>query len=327
MISTFLFLIILTIQVFAQQITKPAEPFAHTFSIVARDPNTGEIGVAVQSHWFSVGSIVSWAEAGVGAVATQSFVNVSFGSRGLDLLKQGKSPQDALDELLSTDEGREFRQVAIIDKDGRAAAYTGKLCIKDASHIVGKNFSVQANMMVNDKVVPAMAEAFKNRKGELAERMVAALRAAQNAGGDIRGQQSAAILVVKGESTGKEWENKLIDLRVEDNENAVAEIERLLKVFRAYEHMNAGDLAIERGDEAKALYEYQSAGEMFPEHLEIKYWFAVSLVNIGKIEDALPKFKYIFEQDKNWVELTKRIVENGLLKVDERTLDLIINIR
>jgi tetratricopeptide (TPR) repeat protein len=133
--------------------------------------------------------------------------------------------------------------------------------------------------------------------------------------------------VVRGQSTGKEWEDKLIDLRVEDNENAVAEIERLLKVFRAYEHMNAGDLAIEKGDEEKALHEYQSANNMFPENLEMKYWFAVSLVNIGKIQDALPKFKYIFERDKNWVELTKRIVENGLLKVDEPTLDLIINIR
>ncbi len=322
-----LFSLIVINSLVAQSIDKPSDPFAHTFSIVARDPNTGEIGVAVQSHWFSVGSIVSWAEVGVGAVATQSFVNVSFGRRGLDLLKQGKSPQDALDGLLSTDEGKDFRQVAIIDKNGRVAAYTGKLCIKDASHLVGENFSVQANMMLNDKVVPAMAEAFKNSRGPLAERMVAALKAAQNAGGDIRGQQSASILVVKGESTGKEWEDKLIDLRVEDNENAVAEIERLLKVYRAYEHMNAGDLAIEKGDETKALYEYQSAGDMFPEHLEMKYWFAVSLVNIGRIDEALPKFKFIFERDKNWIELTKRIVDNGLLKVDKRTLDLIINIR
>lgn len=280
---------------------------------------------------------MSWAEAGVGAVATQSFVNVSFGRRGLDLLKEGKSPQDALDGLLSTDEGRDFRQVAIIDRNGRVAAHTGKLCIKDASHILGENFSVQANMMLNDKVIPAMAEAFKNSHGRLAERMVEALKAAQNAGGDIRGQQSASILVVRGKSTGKDWEDRLIDLRVEDHENAVDEIERLLKVYRAYEHMNAGDLAIEEGDEVKALQEYQSAGDMFPEHLEMKYlplhsylvagWFAVSLVNIGRLDEALPKFKYIFNRDKNWIELTKRIVDNGLLKVGTQTLDLIINLR
>ncbi len=326
MISILLFLMILFIPVFSQQTTKPSDPLAHTFSIVARDSITGEIGVAVQSHWFSVGSIVSWAEAGVGAVATQSFVNVSFGRRGLDLLKQGKSPQEALDKLLSTDEGRDFRQVAIIDKNGKVAAYTGKLCIKDASHFTGENYSVQANMMLNDEVVPAMAEAFRNSRGPLAERMVAALKAAQNAGGDIRGQQSASVLVVKGESTGKEWEDKLIDLRVEDNENAVEEIERLLKVYRAYEHMNAGDLAIEKGDEAKALYEYQSAGEMFPENLEMKYWFAVSLVNIDRIDEALSRFKFIFERDKNWIELTRRIVDNGLLKVDKKNLNLILNV-
>lgn len=325
--SIFLFSLFAISSLSAQSNHKQSDPFAHTFSIVARDPITGEIGVAVQSHWFSVGSIVSWAEAGVGAVATQSFVNVSFGRRGLDLLKIGKSPQEALDELLSTDDGRDFRQVAIINKYGRVAVHTGKLCIKDASHILGENFSVQANMMLNNKVVPEMAEAFNNSNGHLAERMIEALKAAQNAGGDIRGQQSASILVVRGESTGNEWEDRLIDLRVEDHENAVNEVERLLKVYRAYEHMNAGDLAIEKGDEVKALQEYQSAGDMFPEHLEMKYWYAVSLVNIGRLDEALPKFKYIFGRDKNWIELTKRIVDNGLLKVDTQTLDLIINLR
>ncbi|MBM4176388.1 MAG: DUF1028 domain-containing protein [Ignavibacteria bacterium] len=325
MIKTILCCLLICVPVIAQITQKPSNPLAHTFSIVARDPNTGEIGIAVQSHWFSVGSIVSWAEAGVGAVATQSFVNVSFGRRGLELLKQGRAPQEALDELITTDEGREYRQVAIIDKEGRVSAYTGKLCIKDASHIAGENFSVQANMMLNDKVVPAMAEAFKNTKGPLAERMVATMKAAQAAGGDIRGQQSASILVVKGESAGKEWEDRLIDLRVEDNENAVAEIERLLKVYRAYEYMNAGDLAIEQGDEEKALHEYKSANDMFPENLEMKYWFAVSLVNMNRATEALPMFKKIFEQDANWIELTKRIVKNGILKADDKTLQVILS--
>lgn len=302
------------------------QPFAHTYSIVARDEQTGELGVAVQSHWFSVGSIVSWAEAGVGAIATQSFVNVSFGPEGLRLLKEGKSAQEVLDELISKDEGRDFRQLAIIDSKGNVAAYTGAKCIQFAEHKVGRNYSVQANMMLNDKVIPAMSEAFEKTKGPLAERLVAALKAAQEVGGDIRGQQSAALLVVRGNSTGKIWEDRLIDLRVEDHPSPVKEIERLLKLYRAYEHMNNGDLALEKGDEEGALREYGAACDMFPENLEMKYWYAVSLVNTNKMEDAKPLFKFVFERDKNWIELTKRIVKNGLLKVDENQLNEILKL-
>jgi uncharacterized Ntn-hydrolase superfamily protein len=305
---------------------KTADIFTHTYSIVARDSITGEIGVAVQSHWFSVGSVVSWAEAGVGAIATQSLVNVSFGPRGLELLKQGKSASEVLNTLTESDNGRDFRQLAIIDKNGNVAVHTGKKCIPDAGHISGKNYSVQANMMLNKKVWPAMAEAFQNSSGPLAERMVTALKAAEAAGGDIRGQQSASILVVRGHPTGKPWEDRLIDLRVEDHPQAVNEIERILKVHRAYEHMNRGDLAIELGNVEEALKEYSSAEKLFPENIEMKYWHAVSLVNIGKLDDALPLFKEVFKKEPNWVELTKRIVPNGLLKVDKKTLNKIINI-
>jgi len=175
---------------------KRADPFAHTFSIVDRDAKTGEMAVAVQSHWFSVGTLVSWGEAGVGVVATQSFVNKSFGMRGLALLKHGKTPQEALDELLQEDAGREVRQVAILDKQGRVATHTGKSCIAEASHENGENFSVQANMMLNNKVVPAMKKSWlENDHLPLGERMIAVLKAAQQAGGDIRGKQSAALLV------------------------------------------------------------------------------------------------------------------------------------
>ena len=322
-----LLLLVIIVCIMSENIfTQPkiSEPFAHTFSIVARDHETGEVGVAVQSHWFSVGSVVSWAEAGVGAVATQSFVNISFGRRGLDLLKEGKSPDEALKILINSDEGRDFRQVAIIDVQGRVAAYTGNKCIKDASHITGDNFSVQANMMLNDKVPPAMSKAFQDTKGPLAERMVAAMKAAQSTGGDIRGQQSAAVLIVKGKASDKPWEDRLIDLRVEDHPEAVNEIERVLRIHRAYEHMNNGDLAIEKGDEKKALEEYGAAESMFPDNLEMKYWHAVSLANIGKVDEALPLFTQVFEKDKNWIELTKRIVVNGLLKADEKTLKKII---
>ena len=300
-------------------------PLAHTFSIVAVDEKTGDIGVAVQSHWFSVGSIVSWAEAGVGAVATQSFINPAFGPQGLALMKQGKTPQEALEQLIAADEGRDFRQVAFVNDKGQVAVYTGKKCIASAGHHTGRNYSVQANMMMNDRVVPAMAKAFETSTGPLAERMVAALKAAQAAGGDIRGQQSAALLVVRGKATGKPWQDRLIDLRVEDHPRAVEEIERLLKVFRAYEHMNNGDLAVEKGQVDKALTEYGAAQAMFPENLEMKYWTAVSLVNIGKLDQALPLFKQVFQKDANWIELTRRIVPNGVLKADTTTLKKILH--
>lgn len=302
------------------------EPLTHTFSIVAYDKQSGQIGVAVQSHWFSVGSIVSWAEAGVGAVATQSLVNVSFGPRALESLKKGYSPQKTVEELVNADEGRDFRQLAVIDEKGRVATHTGEKCIADAGHITGKNYSVQANMMLNKEVVPAMSKAFEQSSGPLAERMVAALQAAQKAGGDIRGQQSAAIIIVRVKSTGKSWEDRLIDLRVEDHPNAVKELARILAVFRAYEHMNKGDLAIEKGDEKTALQEYAAAEKMFPNNTEMKFWHAVALVNIGKVDLALPIFKKIFAEDKNYIELTRRIVSNGLLKADEATLQNITTI-
>src|SRR5678809_1014161 len=200
----------------------------NTFSIVARDSATGQIGVAVQSHWFSVGSIVPWAEAGVGAVATQSFVDPSYGKLGLDLMRTGKSGPEALRSLLAGDEGREVRQVAMIDAQGRVDDWAGKNDIQAAGHIVGKNFSVQANLMLNDKVWPAMARAFENTKGDLADRMLAALDAAQAAGGDIRGRQSAALIVVTGKPTGLAWKDRLFDLRVDDSSEPLQELRRLV---------------------------------------------------------------------------------------------------
>src|SRR5687767_567783 len=201
--------------VISEKATIPTRP-VHTYSIVARDPNTGELGVAVQSHWFSVGPIVAWAEAGVGAVATQSFVDPSYGKNGLDMMRAGKSAPDTLKELLAKDEGREVRQVAMIDAQGRVDAWTGKNDIQAAGHIVGTNFSVQANLMLNDKVWPAMARAFENTRGDLAERMLATLDAAQAAGGDIRGRQSAALIVVTGKPTGQAWKDRTFDLRSEE---------------------------------------------------------------------------------------------------------------
>jgi uncharacterized Ntn-hydrolase superfamily protein len=309
----------LSITGFSQSI-QPSD-LAHTFSIVARDERTGEMAVAVQSHWFSVGSVVSWGEGGVGVVATQSFVNKSFGLRGLELLKQGKSPQEALDKLLSDDTGKEFRQVAILDTKGRVATHTGKNCLESAGHLNGQNFSVQANMMLNDKVVPAMDKAWKdNQTMPLAERIMEVLKAAQLAGGDIRGKQSAALLVVSPENTGKPWDDRLIDLRVEDSQAPIAELARLLRVSRAYEHMNKGDLYVEKNEMAKAMDEYNQAMKMFPRNLEMQYWTAITLANGKDVPKASAMLQKIYAQDKNWRELTKRLPKAGLLTVSEAEL-------
>lgn len=304
---------------------KKTEPLAHTFSIVARDSVTGEMAVAVQSHWFSVGTVVSWGEAGVGVIATQSFVNKSFGPRGLELLKQGKSPQEAVQILLRDDEGESVRQLAILDNEGRVATHTGKNCIADAGHLNGPNFSVQANMMLNDKVVPSMKKAWHTNKNlPLAERMIVVLKAAQNAGGDIRGKQSAALLVVKGEASEEPWNDRLIDLRVDDHENPINEIERLLKVHRAYEHMNQGDLYVETGEMQKAMGEYEAAMKMFPQNLEMQYWTAITLATNHEVKKAASMLQAIYKKDANWRELTKRLPKVGLLNVSEREFSELI---
>ncbi|MFW9973287.1 MAG: DUF1028 domain-containing protein [Candidatus Odinarchaeota archaeon] len=304
------------------------ECLTHTYSIVARDPKTGEMGVGVQSHWFSVGSVVSWGEAGVGVIATQSLVNKSFGLRGLDLLKQGKSPQEAIDILISDDEGRDVRQLAILDKQGRVATYTGFKCIKQAGHKVGDNFSAQANMMLSDKVWAAMAEAFENfNKLSLPERIIKSLEAAESVGGDIRGKQSASLLMVAGETPERKWEDPIIDLRVEDHTEPLKELKRLLRIFRAYEHMNNGDLAIEKGDMKKALEEYETAQKMFPENLEMIYWTAVSLANQHQIEEALVLFKKVFKKEKNWRLLTERLPQSDLLNISKEDLKKILSIK
>ena len=303
---------------FAQNIDADKSAFAHTFSIVARDANTGEMAVAVQSHWFSVGSLVSWAKSGVGVVATQSFVNPAYGPKGLALMEEGLSAEAALKQLIAEDEGQAYRQVAFLDVNGSASAYTGAKCVTYASQITGDNFSVQANMMLTDQTVPAMAQAFEaNSDLPLAERMVVVLKAAQNAGGDIRGKQSAALIVVGPDLVENPWEEYKINLRVDDHQNPIEELDRLLKVARAYEFMNKGDLAVEAGDMSEALRLYGTAETMFPDNLEMKFWKAVAMANDGQLENAKPIFKAIFEEDENWREMIGRLVKPGLLTVSE----------
>jgi uncharacterized Ntn-hydrolase superfamily protein len=301
---------------------RPLRP-VHTFSIVARDPETGELGVAVQSHWFSVGSVVPWAEAGVGAVATQSFVDPSYGKLGLDLMRLGRSAPDALKSLLAGDEGRDVRQVAMIDAQGRVDAWTGSKDIQAAGHITGKNYSVQANLMMNDKVWPAMSRAFETTKGDLAERMLAALDAGQQAGGDIRGRQSAALIVVSGKPSGKGWVDRVFDLRVDDSPEPLQELRRLVTLQRAYNHMNAGDLAVEKKDNEGALREYGAAEKLVPDNAEMIYWHAVALVNMNRVEESLPLFRKVFAMDRNWATLTPRLSKVGLLPDDAKLIERI----
>ena len=299
------------------QVFKIKEPLVHTFSIVARDAATGEMAVGVQSHWFSVGTAVPWADAGVGAVATQSFVDKSYGPKALALLKQGYTAQEALDSLTKADAGRDVRQVAIVDNKGNVAAHTGKKCIQYASHITGINFSVQSNMMLGSKVCENMKTAFEqSAKKPLAERVLLALEAAQKAGGDIRGMQSAALIAVPGKATDV-WNNKTIDLRVDDNSKPLAELRRLYNTYLAYEHMNNGDLAVEKNDMPLAMKEYNTAMKMFPQNLEMKYWTAITLANNKQIDKAASILQTIYAKDKNWRELTKRLPAVGLLNVSE----------
>ena len=303
-----------------------SDKFAHTYSIVAKDANTGEMAVGVQSHWFSVGTLVSWGKSGVGVVATQSFVNPSYGPNGIELMENGVSAEEALKNLTDKDEGRDFRQAAMLDVNGSVNAFTGKKCIESAGHFVGENFSVQANMMLNDKVIPAMKKAFQDNSNlPLAERIIKVFEAAESVGGDIRGKQSAALIVVGAEKTSNVWEDKKIDLRVDDSSNPIKEIKRLLKVHRAYDHMNKGDLAIEENDMDKALSEYGKAQVLFPENHEMSFWKAIALLNNGKKEAARPILKKVFKENPNWKKLIYRLPKSGLILMKFKELDSYLN--
>ena len=292
------------------QVYSKKEPLAHTFSIVARDEKTGDMAVAVQSHWFGVGTLVPWVEAGVGVVATQSFVNKSYGPKALGLLKRGLTPQQALDSLLKIDSSREMRQVAILDIKGNIATHTGSKCIQVAKHIKGKNFSVQSNMMLGDSVCEYMKKAFEMSANKpFVERILLALEAGQSAGGD---------------------------LRVDDSPQPLEEIRRLYNMQLAYDHMNSGDLAYEKmnnlnlanekKDITEAMNEYNAAMRLFPENLEMQFWTAVTLANNKQINKALPMFKKIFVRDKNWKELFSRLEPAGLINISKEDKEKILSL-
>lgn len=302
----------------------PSE-LAHTYSIVARDPQTGQMGVAVQSHWFAVGGQVCWAEAGVGAVATQSVVRVEYGPQGLDRMRAGLSARKALDELVVADDGRDLRQVAMVDAHNVVAVHTGSRCIAEAGHELGDGFSVQANMMANAQVWPAMALAYREAQGELADRLLAALGAAQAVGGDIRGKQSAAMLIVAEEPHPKPWQGMLLELRVEDHPEPVRELRRLVDLQRAYDHMNRGDELLAQNRVQEALEEYRTAAQMAPEIPELPFWQAVTLADLQRMDEALPLFRDVFARDPNLATLVQRLPASGLLRDDPQMMSRILS--
>ncbi len=299
----------------------PLHP-VNTYSIVAYDSATGQFGAAVQSHWFRVADVI-WAEPGVGAVATQSLADFRYGPLGLEMMKMGKSARQALAGVLASDPNSDVRQVAMIDINGKVAVHTGENCIAEAGHRTGSNYSVQANLMEKKTVWDAMAVAFETTEGDLAEKMMSAMEAAQAEGGDIRGQQSAAILVVRAESSGMPWVDRVVDLRVDDSPQPLKELRRLLDINRAYEHMNKGDEYIAQEDYYKANQEYQKASELAPGNPEIMFWHAVTLVEAGQPEMAMPIFKEVFEMDENWRILVPRLVESELLPDDPNLIKTI----
>ena len=284
--------------------------------------------MAVQSHFFGVGSIVSWAEAGVGAVATQSVVEPAYGPRGLRLMRDGKSAPAALQQLLADDPQEPARQVALIDRGGRVAVHTGSRCIRHAGHAVGDQVSAQANIMERDTVPAAMVRAYSTASGAgFAERLLVALDAAEAEGGDLRGRQSAALLVVEPRATGNPSEDRPIDLRVEDHRAPLQELRRLVSLSRAYQRVDVGDQLAAAGDVDGSLAEYEAAHRSQPDSLELAFWHGVALAASGREGDAAPIMRRAFEAHAGWIELLKRLPAAGLFPDDGELIARLIGTR
>ena len=296
---------------------QPLQPTS-TFSIVAFDPKTGDLGVAVASKFLAVGSVVPYAKAGVGAIATQSFANTTFGPKGLELLRKGLTPSQVLKQLLASDKDREFRQVGIVDAKGRAAAFTGKKCLPWAGHIVGKGFAVQGNILAGEQVVKAMAKAFRETKGELAERLMAALEAGEQAGGDARGKQSAAILVVRKGAGYGGFDDRYIDLRVDDHPEPIKELRRILNIKLAWSRLSEASKWRQKGNIKKAAEILKAAVQRYPDQAVLHYDLACYLALLGEREDALKALERALQLDAGLKELAKKDDDLKSLRNDPR---------
>ena len=316
-------LIIITSNALGQKIRSGIRK-ANTYSIVAYDKENNQMGVAVQSHYFGVGSIVTWAKPGVGAVATQSIVDVSYGPLGLSLMEAGKTAQQTLKGLLATDPSSDVRQVAMVDANGIVSAHTGANCIAEAGNHVGNHYSTQANIMLKNTVWDAMGKAFENTEGELVDRLLAALDAAQSEGGDLRGKQSAALIIVSIDPVGNVYLDRPYDLRVEDSNDPLKELRRLVYIAKAYNHVSRGDdyAAEEKFDEA--LEEYKTGMKMLPDNVELRFWYATTLVMVDKVKESLPEFKWVFKREPVWKKLVPRLTASGFLPDDKKIIKKIL---
>lgn len=275
-----------------------------TYSIVARDPVSGSLGVAVQSHWFSVGAIVPWAEPGAGAVATQANAEVSYGPRGLELMRSGATAEQALAQLVEEDAGSAGRQVAIVDARGGVAVHTGTQAIPHAGHTTADGVSCQANIMVWERVWPDMLEAYHATDASLTERLLAALDAAERAGGDARGRQSAAILVVP--ASGEPWD-RIVSLRVEDHPQPLPELRRLVRLGDAYTLASSADELSGEGRHDEAAELYQRAGELAPDNHELRFWAGLGAAQAGDVDTGVERVRAAIELQPNWRELVGRL--------------------
>ena len=310
----------------AQRPDAPARRPMHTFSIVAVDSATGQIGAAVQSHWFSVGGSVIWAEPGVGAVATQSFIEPAYGPRGLALLRSGVPAPLALRALLAADPDSAVRQIGIVDARGTAVSFTGQRDIAAAGSRVGRGYAAQANLMLRNTVWDAMGRAFETAGGDLADRLLAALDAAQREGGDVRGRQSAALIVVSGDRSLPPWD-RVFDLRVEDSRDPLGELRRLVRVARAYRLATQGDNYTTAGRMDSAMAAYAAAEAILPDSAvngEFVYWHAVTLADQRRVAESIPLFARAFALDTLWATLLWRLPRSGLLSADSATIARIV---
>ena len=293
-----------------------------TYSIVARDPGSGQMGVAVQSRYLAVGTVVPWAEPGVGVVATQSFLEMSYGPLGLARMREGAQAGEALAALVDADQDQALRQVAMLDSRGNVAVHTGTRCVREAGSAAAEGVSAQGNMMERDTVWRAMVDAYRASPGDLADRLMAALRAAEAEGGDVRGRQSAALVVVGGSPHDEPWE-RVVDLRVDDHRDPLGELDRLLRLRRAFDAMDRSTDHAKAFRLQEALAEADRAAAQAPEDLQIAFWRVLSLAGNARLDEARDEMDRIRRAEPRWADFLRRVAEAGLFPKDQSVLDAI----
>ena len=296
-----------------------------TYSIVARDAATGQLGVAAQSCYFALGSVLPWARAGVGAVATQSMVDPGYGPSCLDLLADGVAAADALARVREADEGRDVRQVGLVSAAGEVASFTGSFCIDHVGHAAGDGYSAQANMMAGDGVCEAMATAFETTAGSLATRLLAALVAAESRGGDARGQMSAALIVVEGTRHEQPWQGVLTDVRVDHHQDPLGELARLVRVAEAYHLCDVAEEALVRGDATGALAGSEAGLALLPGEGNLLLSYIGALIGVGRIDEASAEVRALVASRPAWEGVRRALIDRGFVPMPEGlTLDVLL---